>query len=141
MTDPAVGALAIQDFIAGTTWLNRPGSPEAFAPLLRDDDVLFQVARGDQTVVNPTSHTLIAAGDLFDRTSLYRNDLTPLAGANPHSFLLALGTPFQTAALQGQAQIATFLRTGATIDPDGDEPVWEVPIEDPSLLLTLGFGD
>lgn len=137
--DPAPGALPIQDFIADTTWLNRPGSPETFAPLLDDDRVLFQIARGDQTVVNPTSYTLLAAGDLFDRASVYRNDLTPLMVANPHSFLLALGTPFGTAALQGQTQIATFLTTGQTIDPDGAAPIWETPIADPALLLTTGF--
>lgn len=137
--DPAPGALAIQDFIADTTWLNRPGSPETFAPLLDDDRVLFQIARGDQTVVNPTSYALLAAGDLFDRASVYRNDLTPLRVANPHSFLLALGTPFGTAALQGQTQIATFLTTGQTIDPDGAAPIWETPIADPALLLTTGF--
>jgi hypothetical protein len=136
---PAQGAVAIQDFLAGSTWLNRSGSPETFAPLLDPQRVLFQVARGDQTVPNPTSYTLLAAGGLFDRASLYRNDLTPLRGANPHSFLLALGTPFQTAAVQGQTQITTFLQTGQTIDPDGAGPVWEVPVSDPRLLLSLGF--
>jgi len=136
---PADGALPIQEFIAGTTWLNRSGSPETFAPLLQNERVLFQIARGDQTVPNPTSYTLLDAGDLFDRASLYRNDLTPLRVANPHSFLLALGTPFGTAALQGQTQIATFLTTGQTIDPDGSDPVWETPIAEPRILLTTGF--
>jgi len=41
--------------------------------------------------------------------------------------------------MQGQTQIATFLTTGQTIDPDGSGPIWETPIADPGLLLTTGF--
>jgi hypothetical protein len=35
VTAPARGALAIQDAFASVNWLNRTGSPESFAPLLR----------------------------------------------------------------------------------------------------------
>lgn len=141
VTRPAAGSLAIQDYLADTTWLTRKGSPETFAPLIEDHEVLFQVARGDQTVPNPTSYTLIDAGDLFGRTSLYRNDLTPAARTNPHAFLTSLAptSALLPAALQGQRQIATFLLTGQTIDPDGAGAVWEVPIKEPSLLLSKGF--
>jgi len=143
VTAPAAGSLPIQQYLADSTWLTRPGSPETFAPLLEDAKVLFQIARGDQTVPNPTSHTLIQAGDLFGRTSLYRNDLAaPAAKAvNPHGFLLSVAptSPLFSAALQGQRQIATFLLTGQTIDPDGAGPIWEVPIKNPNLLLTRGF--
>jgi hypothetical protein len=132
------GALAIQEFLARTTWLSRPGSPETFAPLIEAERVVFQVAFGDQTVPNPTSYTLVDAGDLWSRTSLYRNDKTATAGANPHGFLLDLAT-FPTAALQGQAQVAAFLGAGEVIDPDGPGEVWEVPISDPALLLPLNF--
>ena len=46
-------------------WLNRPGSPETFAPLLRRDPLsdvgkkkfIYQFAFGDETVPNPTSST------------------------------------------------------------------------------------
>ena len=130
------GAVAIQDFLAKTTWLNRPGSPETFAPLIRGQRVIIQVAYGDETVVNPTSYTIADAGDLFRRVSLYRNDKAEPELANPHGFLLQLDHP---SALQAQTQIATFLRTGRTIDPDGAGPVWEVPIADPSTLLELNF--
>ena len=130
------GALAIQDFLARTTWLNRPGSPETFAPLIRPRRVIIQVAYGDETVVNPTSHTIADAGDLFHRVSLFRNDKATPELANPHGFLLQLDHP---SALQGQRQVATFLRTGQTIDPDGAGPVWEVPIADPAVLLELNF--
>jgi hypothetical protein len=130
------GALAIQDFLAKTTWLNRPGSPETFAPLIDGRRVIIQVAYGDETVVNPTSYTIADAGDLFDRVSLYRNDKATPELPNPHGFLLQLDHP---SAAQGQLQVATFLRTGRTIDPDGTGPVWEVPITDPSVLLDLNF--
>ena len=130
------GAVAIQDFLAKTTWLNRPGSPETFAPLIRPRRVIIQVAYGDETVVNPTSYTIADAGDLFHRVSLFRNDKATPELPNPHGFLLQLDHP---SARQGQQQVATFLRTGRTIDPDGAGPVWEVPIADPSVLLELNF--
>jgi Bacterial Ig-like domain len=146
VTAPAPGALAIQDFIAKGTWLNRPGSPETFAPLLRRSPppgsspkkVLFQNAFGDRTVPNPTTYTVLAAGHLFDRESLYRNDRTTSASRNPHGFLLDPLT-FPQGALPGQQQIATFFRTGATVDPDGRGPVWETPIASPQILLDLNF--
>ena len=136
VTAPAVGAVAIQEVAARTNWINRPGSPETFAPLIRDRRVIIQVAYGDETVVNPTSYTIADAGDLFHRVSLFRNDKATPELANPHGFLLQLDHP---SALQGQTQVATFLRTGRTIDPDGAGPVWEVPIVDPSTLLELNF--
>jgi hypothetical protein len=139
VTDPAPGALAIQDFLADGAWLNRPGSPETFAPLLRTKRVLFQHVVGDQTVPNPTSYTLLTAGGLFGRDSLYRNDLTPQHAANPHSFLFDLR--FTAGALPGQRQLAEFLAGGGrtVIDPDGAGAVWEVPIRHPAVLLNLNF--
>jgi hypothetical protein len=132
------GALAIQDYLARSTWLTRPGSPETFAPLIQPERVLVQVAFGDQTVPNPTSYTIVDAGDLASRTSLYRNDRTVNAGINPHAFLLDLRT-FRDAALQGQAQVAAFLGRGQVIDPDGSGDVWEVPISDAALLRSLNY--
>ncbi len=142
VTVTAPGAVAIQEFLARTTWLSRPGSPETFAPLIEPERVLVQVAHGDATVPNPTSYTIVDAGDLWSRTSLYRNDLTPQAAVNPHGFLLDLRPEpegFRTAAAQGQAQVAAFLGLGRVVDPDGAGPVWEVPISDPDLLLSLDF--
>ncbi|MCZ2858841.1 hypothetical protein [Blastococcus sp. VKM Ac-2987] len=136
VTATVPGAVAIQDYLARATWLTRPGSPETFAPLIRHDRVLVQVAYGDQTVPNPTSYTLIDAGDLWSRTSLFRNDKAADRVPNPHSFLLNIAT---AGGRQGQAQVAAFLGTGQVIDPDGAGPVWEVPISDPALLLPLNF--
>ena len=145
-TKPARGALAIQDAFAAVNWLNRAGSPETFAPLLRRaplggvgaKKVLYQFAFGDQTVPNPTSATLMRAGGLQDVTTFYRNDRTPTAGTNPHGFLL---DPTLAGRNLGQAQVLDFLASGGeTIsDPDGPAPVFEVPIADPASLETLNF--
>ncbi|RBY96855.1 hypothetical protein DQ237_04340 [Blastococcus sp. TF02-8] len=132
---PVPGALAIQDYLARATWLSRSGSPETFAPLIDAERVLLQVAFGDQTVPNPTSYTLIDAGDLWSRTSLYRNDRTANARNNPHGFLLSA----LPAAAEGKEQIAAFLGRGEVVDPDAAGNVWEVPISDPALLLTLNW--
>lgn len=136
--DPAPGALAIQDFLATNTWLDRSGSPETFAPLVRKPDVLFQFAFGDQTVPNPTSYTIVEAGGLFSRTALYRNDrVATVKDLNPHTFLLNLAQ-FPQAAVQGQNQVVDFFRTGQVTDPDGAAGVWQVPA--PSrLLLHLNY--
>ncbi|MGY1718171.1 Ig-like domain-containing protein [Blastococcus sp. SYSU DS0552] len=138
VTATAPGALAIQDYLAKATWLTRPGSPETFAPLIRHDRVLVQVAFGDQTVPNPTSYTLVDAGDLWSRTSLFRNDEATTAALNPHGFLLDVAR-FPVAAMQAQGQVAAFLGRGEVVDPDLDGPVWEVPISDPTLLWSLNF--
>jgi len=137
VTHPVPGALAIQDYLATSTWLTRPGSPETFAPLVPDARALFQVAFGDQTVPNPTAYTVLSAGGLFDRASLYRNDKTVTALSNPHGFLL--NPTFGTSFAQAQAQVVAFLLTGQTIDPDALGPVWEVPIADPATLLPLNY--
>jgi len=131
------GAVEIQEYLARATWLSRSGSPETFAPLIEPERAVFQVAFGDQTVPNPTSYTIIDAGDLWSRTSLYRNDRSPQAALNPHGFLL--DPRFAPATQQGQAQVAAFLGDGEVVDPDGPGPVWEVPISDPALLLPLNY--
>ncbi len=132
------GAVEIQEYLARSTWLSRPGSPETFAPLVEPERAVFQIAFGDQTVPNPMSYMVIDAGDLWSRTSLYRNDRTPQAGTNPHGFLLDLAT-FSVAAVQGQTQVAAFLGRGEVVDPDLGGDVWEVPISDPALLLPLNY--
>ena len=139
VSDPAPGALAIQQFFADQTWITRPGSPETFAPLVARKNVLVQAAIGDQTVPNPTTSTIVRAGGLQDRTSAYRNDLVATTRtSNPHGFLLnPLGFPAGFAL--GNLQMSTFLTTGTIIDPDGPGPVFEAPIEDPTLLLRLNY--
>jgi hypothetical protein len=94
--------------------------------------VIFQFARGDQTVPNPTATRVIRAGNLASRTTLFRNDLAqPAFGTskNPHTFLTNVSGPGATFALEAQNQIATFFASdGATvIDPDGAGPYFETP--------------
>ncbi len=131
--DPAPGALPIQEFLAEQTWLNRPGSPETFAPLAPDNRVLIQVARGDETVPNPTTATLIRAGGLVPQTSLYRNDLTARSDDNPHGFLL--DPTFVIGFIGGQTQMSTFLASAGRllIDPDGPRPIFQLGRDSPGL--------
>lgn len=145
------GAMEIQEYLERAEWIQQPGSPVAYAPHLRKQPldgmtakpVLIQFAKGDQNVPNPTNTAIIRAGELTDRTTYFRNDLAfadPVrnpTGAevpkNPHEFLFP--NPFTAPAVFdigvfAQEQIATFLATdGAEIvDPDGDGPLFEVPI-------------
>lgn len=130
--DPAPGALPIQQFLAAQTWLNRPGSPETFAPRILAGRVLVQEATGDQTVSNPTTLTLVRAGGLGPRTTVYRNDLTASSADDPHGFLL--DPRFQRGFLGGQTQMSTFLASGGLliIDPDGPKPIFQVGLDLPA---------
>jgi hypothetical protein len=142
VTNPAPGAIAIQQALARDNWIDRLGSPEAFAPLLQPNGkkVLYQFAFGDQTVPNPTSATLMRAGGLQGVTTYYRNDQTPTKDCNPHGFLI---DPRLAGRQLGQMQVATFLASGGTTinDPDGPLPVFETPIADPGQLEHLNFSN
>jgi hypothetical protein len=137
VTVTVAGAVEIQEYLARATWLSRSGSPETFAPLIEPERAVFQVAFGDETVPNPTSYTIIDAGDLWSRTTLYRNDLTAQRELNPHGFLL--DPRFAPATQQAQGQVAEFLGGGEVVDPDGPGLAWEVPVSDPALLLPLNY--
>ena len=130
--DTVPGAAAIQDYLDAGEWAQQPGNPEGYAPSI-SMPVIFQFARGDQTVPNPTATRVIRAGNLAGRATLFRNDLAfaanPAVAKNPHTFLTNItgaGAPFAFAA---QAQIATFFATdgAVTIDPDGPGPFFETP--------------
>lgn len=144
--DAADGAHKIQAAFERTDWIDRSGSPEAYAPFLRDQpfpgqspkNVLYQFALGDQTVPNPASATLMRAGGFEDVTTLYRNDLTPTATTNPHGLLL---DPRVSGRQFAQQQFSTFLASNGTdiIDPDGPGPIFEVPIADPDSIEVTNF--
>ncbi len=147
VTDNMLGAMDIQSYMDNSEWVGQVGSPVSYAPHLRKNPLpgvpaktlIFQNAKGDQTVPNPTNTAMIRAGDLADRWTFYRNDLAfaanPATPKNPHTFLtnVASGGLAPIIALQAQAQIATFFASdGATvIDPDGAGPFFEVPIVPP----------
>jgi hypothetical protein len=131
VVDTVPGAEAIQNLLDNAEWAQQPGNPEGWAPHI-SMPVIFQFARTDQTVPNPTSTRVIRAGNLASRTTIFRNDLANAAfgtSENPHTFLTNLsgaGAPF---ALEAQAQIATFFASdgATTIDPDGAAPYFETP--------------
>ena len=128
---PAPGALAIQEYLARVEWLGRRADPVAYArhlrrsplPGLEPARVLLQYALGDRVVPNPTTATLVRAGELGDRAVLVRTDrVARAAGAewpDPHGFLLAVRAPglIGRVAMLAQEQLARFLR-------DEGETLW-----------------
>lgn len=147
------GAIEIQEFLENTEWVSQSGNPVAYAPHIRKTplegvpakSVIFQFAKGDQTVPNPTTTAILRAGDLADRATYFRNDLAfaanPAVPNNPHTFLTRIATPSVAAvALGAQQQIASFFASDGTlvIDPDGAGPLFEVPIV-PPLPEALAF--
>jgi Bacterial virulence factor lipase N-terminal len=138
------GALAIADLFDRTQWVSAAGNPVSYAPYIRKQPlpgnaakpVIFQFAKGDQTVPNPTTSAILRAGGFADRATYFRNDLAyannNAVGKNPHTFLTNIGGPATVGyALAAQKQIATFFASGGvtTIDPDaGAGPYFEVPI-------------
>ena len=153
LTNDVAGAIALQDFAEQLEWGEQVGNPVAYAPYIRKaplagnpvKSVIYQFAKGDETVPNPTTTGILRAGDLADRTTYYRNDLAFASGSgvrNPHTFLTNLFGSLLAAsnALQAQAQISVFFASdGAlTIDPDGAGPLFETPIVLP-LPETLNF--
>jgi hypothetical protein len=132
-TDTVPGASAIQTVIDNTEWAQQSANPAAYAPFITMP-VIFQFARGDKTVPNPTASAIIRAGNLQSRSTLFRNDLAvaanPAVSHNPHTFLTNVFDPAgATFAFEAQQQIATFFASdGATIiDPDGAGPFFETP--------------
>ncbi len=141
MINNVPGALAIAEVFDRTEWVSQSGNPVSYASFIRQQPlqgnaakpVIFQFAKGDMTVPNPTASAILRAGGLADRATYFRNDLAyandPGVGKNPHTFLTnigsAAGAPYAIAA---QRQIATFFTSqgATTIDPDGAAAVSSV---------------
>jgi hypothetical protein len=131
VVDTVPGAEAIQDYLDNSEWVQQSGNPEGWAPHI-SMPLIFQFARGDETVPNPTTTRVVRAGGFSNRTTLFRNDLAHAAfntSKNPHTFLTNITGPGAPFAIAAQTQIATFFATdGAlTIDPDGAGPYFETP--------------
>jgi hypothetical protein len=124
------GAMAIQEIFDRYEWVNMPADPEAYARHLRKDplpgvpakQVLIVFSRGDETAPNPWTTAFIRAGDLADRTTLYRNDLAfaedNAVARNPHQFWAQIesSVPLMRQIAFGiQDQIATFLASDGTV--------------------------
>jgi fermentation-respiration switch protein FrsA (DUF1100 family) len=145
------GAIAIQEALENSEWVSQSGHPVAYAPHIRraplDDveakSVIFQFARGDETVPNPTTTAILRAGDLADRATFFRNDLAfaanPATPKNPHTFLTRINVPAVAGfALAAQQQIAVFFASDGIIIADPGPPFFEVPIV-PPLPEDLAF--
>ena len=138
------GALAIAQYLDRTQWVSQAGNPVSYAPFIRKaplhgnaaKPVIFQFAKGDMTVPNPTTSAILRAGGFANRATYFRNDLAYAlnsgVGKNPHTFLTNIFNPAGAVyALGAQRQIATFFASGGVtvIDPDGlAGPYFEVPI-------------
>jgi hypothetical protein len=145
------GATAIQQVLERNEWVQQSGNPVSYAAYIRKNPlrgnapkpVIFQFAKGDTTVPNPTTSAILRAGELGDRATYFRNDLayahnpqdatTNPGGVpkNPHTFLTNIGGAGTVGyAYAAQMQIATFFATrGTTVtDPDGPYPFFEVPL-------------
>jgi hypothetical protein len=148
------GAWAIDEVLEHNEWVQQAGNPVSYARYIRKQPlagngpkpVIFQFAKGDMTVPNPTTSAILRAGDLADRATYFRNDLAfaanPGIGKNPHTFLTNIGNPAGAPyAIGAQQQIAIFFAAdgGLVIDPDGAVgPFFEVPVALP-LPETLNF--
>lgn len=124
-------------------WVGLAGDALAYAahvhrsplPGMPAKAVMIQLARGDQTVPNPTASALLRAGHLAEQATFFRNDLLfaahPTVPKDPHLFLTRFtpGAPDQPMALGAQQQIAIFFASDGTvvIHPE-PAPFFEVPI-------------
>jgi len=138
------GAMEIQQVIENIEWVSQSGNAVAYAPHLRKEpladvsakSVIFQFAKGDQTVPNPTTAAILRAGGLADRATFFRNDLARAEDdrvpKNPHPFMTSIASdiPLVAAIARGaQEQIAIFFASNGTqvIHPQPTR-FFEVPI-------------
>ena len=132
VTDTVPGASAIQEVIDRTEWAQQAANPAAYASYITRP-VIFQFARGDKTVPNPTASAIFRACGCASRATLFRNDLAvasnPAVSHNPHTFLTNIVGPGALYAFAAQTQIAIFFASdgATTIDPDGPGPFFETP--------------
>ena len=145
-------AMGLQNLTEQSEWASQFGNPVAYAPYIRKSplkgnaakSVIYQFAKGDMTVPNPTTSGIIRAGELEDRATYFRNDLAfaanPAMPKNPHTFLTNIQGAGQPFAFLAQAQIAVFFAShgATTVDPDGASPIFETPIQG-ELPETLNF--
>ena len=124
------GAPQIQAAFEVADWLNMPGGPLAFGAGLKRAPVLFQFAKGDEEVPNPTNSAIIRAAGGQSTSRYLRFDLAKDIAASqlpvqPHRFLAnpdIFSTPAQLSiALAAQQQVAGFLSTNGSVIPDANQ--------------------
>jgi hypothetical protein len=146
ITAPYKGSFLVRQTLASANWLERFGSPDSFAPLIRlhprygAKTVQFLNAFGDATVPNIEFGNVIRAGLLFDRVTFYRNDMTPTSGSDPHGFM---ADPTLSGRSGAEQELAIWLSShGQTVfDPDGASGIFEQPIYDPRELDCLHYAE
>jgi hypothetical protein len=138
--------MEIQEYFERAEWVTQAGDAVAWSPHLRKaplagmqiKPVILQFARADQAVPNPATTAMVRAGDLADRTMLYRHDLAyaerPTLPKSPHGFMFAIGPAggFLEIGLPVQRQIATFFASnGKVIIHPEPARFFELPISSP----------
>lgn len=132
------GAVAIQECAERIEWNMMTGDPLTYASHLRTlplagvspKHILFQIALGDRSELNPVESNEIRAAGMREMTSLYRHDLAYAASSDlaldPHSY----GFPSATAsagqkaiARAAQRQITDFLSGEGLSVPDVNDMV------------------
>jgi hypothetical protein len=145
VSNTVAGAMAIQEMIENTKWVGDRGDPVAYAPHLRKTplagvpakSVICQFSKGDQSAPNPNATAILRAGDLADRTTLYRHDVAyaedPTLPKDPHGLMVnVLSLAYRPISLAAQEQIAIFFATdGARIIQPQPVRFFEVPIAGP----------
>lgn len=133
------GAIPVQNYLALVEWLQAVGDPIPFAPHLKLSPLagvpakrlLFQIARGDRTVPNPTNANLIRQAGGQDSTVLYRHDVARANSIglpdNPHAFLVDFrSVPGLAIAQAAQNQIAGFATADGSSIPDANSTAIQV---------------
>jgi hypothetical protein len=120
---------------------------QAPLPGVLPKSVIYLLAKGDRTAVNPGTTLLLRAGNLADRTIYFRTDLAvaqdPGFPKEPHAFLVNTGPGanalLRMVALSAQDWIGLFLQSdGATTSPPTPTNLFEMPLVGP-LPETLNF--
>jgi pimeloyl-ACP methyl ester carboxylesterase len=124
------GAPEIQAAFEVADWLNMPAGPLAFASGLKRAPVLFQFAKGDEEVPNPTNSAIIrAAGGQGASRYLLFDRAKEIAGrcqlpSQPHRFLanpeISLTPASLSIAIAAQKQVAGFFNSNGSVIPDAN---------------------
>jgi hypothetical protein len=148
VVNTVAGAMEIQRVIDYTQWALQSNDASAYARHFRASpldevsakSVIVQMNRGDQNVPNTSTTAIVRAGELADRTTLYRHDLSGQALKNPHNtFVMTNDAAMRSTARAQQDQFAILFESDGALftDPDDymvpapSQPLFEAPIVGP----------
>jgi hypothetical protein len=133
------GAMALQTFFDRLEWANTASSPSAFARRIHDRPVMLLFAKGDITAPNPSNAEFARAGDLYNRTIVYRHDLFfathPTAIKDPHIVPGRIADPVVGEVARGiqENTLQFFESDGVTITAPFPSQYFEYPMLSGSL--------